>query len=301
VILWDTSGGNSILNLVPAAQATRKVFVIKKTDSSANTLTIDPNGSELIEGASTRVLSAANESIAVICDGSNWFIINESFSSITNAMLSDMATQTFKGRTTAGTGDPEDLTVTQATAMLNAMVGDSGSGGTKGLAPAPAAGDAAANKFLKADGTWAAAGSTSPLTTKGDVYTYDTANARLAVGGNGTVLTADSSTATGLKWATVSGSSQTVVTPGSYPYTTANNEIVLVDTSSARTINLPSPTSSARITIKDKVGSANTNNITIARAGSENIEGVASNYALQADWGSITLVSDGTDWFIING
>ncbi len=73
---------------------------------------------------------------------------------VTNAMLAQMATATFKGRTTSGTGNAEDLTVTQATALLNAMVGDSGSGGTKGLAPAPAAGDAALNKFLKANGTW---------------------------------------------------------------------------------------------------------------------------------------------------
>lgn len=74
---------------------------------------------------------------------------------VTNAKLDDMATQTFKGRTTAGTGVPEDLTATQATAILNNLVGDSGAGGTKGLAPAPAAGDSAAGKFLKADGNWA--------------------------------------------------------------------------------------------------------------------------------------------------
>jgi len=74
---------------------------------------------------------------------------------VTNSQLATVATATFKGRTTAGTGNVEDLTATQATALLNAMVGDSGSGGTKGLAPAPSAGDAAANKFLKADGTWA--------------------------------------------------------------------------------------------------------------------------------------------------
>lgn len=84
---------------------------------------------------------------------------------VTNAKMANMATATFKGRTTAGTGDPEDLTATQATAMLNAVVGDSGSGGTKGLVPAPGAGDAAAGKFLKADGTFAVpaggAGSTS--------------------------------------------------------------------------------------------------------------------------------------------
>jgi len=36
------------------------------------------------------------------------------------------------------------------------MVGDTGTGGTAGLVPAPAAGDAAAGKYLKADGTWAA-------------------------------------------------------------------------------------------------------------------------------------------------
>ncbi len=41
------------------------------------------------------------------------------------------------------------------TAMLSVMVGDSGSGGVKGLVPAPGAGDAAAGKFLKADGTFA--------------------------------------------------------------------------------------------------------------------------------------------------
>jgi hypothetical protein len=37
---------------------------------------------------------------------------------------------------------------------LPAMVGDSGSGGTQGAVPAPAAGTAAAGKYLKADGTW---------------------------------------------------------------------------------------------------------------------------------------------------
>jgi len=71
---------------------------------------------------------------------------------VTNAKLANMATATFKGRTTAGTGDPEDLTVAQATALLAAFVGDSGSGGTKGLVPAPVAGDS--TRFLRGDGTF---------------------------------------------------------------------------------------------------------------------------------------------------
>lgn len=75
---------------------------------------------------------------------------------VTLGMMAQVATARFLGRTSASTGDVESLTATQATAMLNAFVGDSGSGGTKGLVPAPASGDAAALKFLKADGTWAA-------------------------------------------------------------------------------------------------------------------------------------------------
>lgn len=39
---------------------------------------------------------------------------------VTNAKAADMATQTFKGRTTAGTGDPEDLTKAQAVGILDA-------------------------------------------------------------------------------------------------------------------------------------------------------------------------------------
>lgn len=49
-------------------------------------------------------------------------------------------------------------------------------------------------------------GTTSPLTTKGDLYTYSTTNARLGVGTNGQILTADSAEVTGLKWTTVAGS-----------------------------------------------------------------------------------------------
>jgi hypothetical protein len=47
-------------------------------------------------------------------------------------------------------------------------------------------------------------GAASPLTTKGDLYTFSTVNARLGVGTNGQILTADSTAATGLAWAAAS-------------------------------------------------------------------------------------------------
>jgi hypothetical protein len=43
-------------------------------------------------------------------------------------------------------------------------------------------------------------GGSSPLTTKGDLYTFSTADARLPVGTNGQILYADSAETTGLKW-----------------------------------------------------------------------------------------------------
>lgn len=47
----------------------------------------------------------------------------------------------------------------------------------------------------------------APITTKGDLLTRDaSANARLAVGTNGQVLTADSTQTLGIKWATPTGS-----------------------------------------------------------------------------------------------
>jgi hypothetical protein len=52
----------------------------------------------------------------------------------------------------------------------------------------------------------------SPLTTKGDLLTFSTVNARLAVGTDGYILTADSTQATGIKWAALPVSSQWTTT-----------------------------------------------------------------------------------------
>lgn len=49
----------------------------------------------------------------------------------------------------------------------------------------------------------AGGGGGSPLTTKGDLFGYDTADARVPVGTDGQVLTADSSDAQGVTWAAI--------------------------------------------------------------------------------------------------
>ena len=89
--------------------------------------------------------------VVVTVGGTVWTIDTDA---VSNTKLANMAQSTIKGRAVgAGTGDPTDLTGTQATAILDAFTGDGGSGGIRGLVPAPAAGDTP-TKFLQAGGTW---------------------------------------------------------------------------------------------------------------------------------------------------
>lgn len=81
--------------------------------------------------------------------------------------------------------------------------------------------------------------------------------------------------------------------------TLTDTALHLVDTSAARSLTLPSPSATRFLIIKDVTGSCDTNNITLVRNGSEKIETVTASYTLDTALGSWTIVSDGTDWFIL--
>jgi hypothetical protein len=98
-------------------------------------------------------------------------------------------------------------------------------------------------------------------------------------------------------WKAVSGSILVNVTaPGAYPYTTlATDDVIIVDTSAARTIiPMVGPATGQTYRIKDNVGSAAANNITITPSGN-NIDGAAS-YVINNNYGSIDIVYNGTQW-----
>ncbi len=60
-------------------------------------------------------------------------------------------------------------------------------------------------KSSREDHVHPAGGGTSPLTTKGDIHGFTTVDARIPIGSNGQVLTADSTQSAGLKWAAGGG------------------------------------------------------------------------------------------------
>ena len=73
-ITVDASGGSRVITLYAASSNSGRQVKVKKIDSSANTVTIDGNSSETIDGATTQVISAQYTSLSLVCDGSNWHI-----------------------------------------------------------------------------------------------------------------------------------------------------------------------------------------------------------------------------------
>jgi hypothetical protein len=102
-------------------------------------------------------------------------------------------------------------------------------------------------------------GAGSPLTTKGDLYTYSTTDARLGVGTNGQVLTADSAEATGLKWATAAGGGGKVlqVVTATTTTETANSTTTFADTTLSATITPTSATSTILVMVNHNGVSTN--------------------------------------------
>lgn len=75
VIAVDASGAARTITLPAAAKYEGQVYVIKKTDSSVNTVTVDGDSSETIDGALTYVLAAQYQSVTVLCTGTGWLVL----------------------------------------------------------------------------------------------------------------------------------------------------------------------------------------------------------------------------------
>ena len=146
-----------------------------------------------------------------------------------NAVVENQLDEDGKIYIGSSTGNPLATVPTSTDSALNIVPGDGtldfqiGSGITNGFIPTTLTtkgdllswsgglykrlGVGSDGQFLKANSAtatgleWGAGGGgASPLTTKGDIYTYTTVDARLGVGTDGYILSANSAQATGLEW-----------------------------------------------------------------------------------------------------
>jgi hypothetical protein len=72
-IFCDASAAPITVNL-PTAVGNTAIFTVKKTDATANGVTIDPSGAETIDDGATAVMVVENVSLSLKSDNANWNI-----------------------------------------------------------------------------------------------------------------------------------------------------------------------------------------------------------------------------------
>ena len=74
-LLCDCTSNNIALAIPASSVQEGNNYVIKKIDSTSNTVTITPDSPATIDGAASQTLNFQHQSITLVSDGSNWFIV----------------------------------------------------------------------------------------------------------------------------------------------------------------------------------------------------------------------------------
>jgi hypothetical protein len=75
VILVDATSASVTITLPTTASALGRTYFIKKIDSSANSMVIQPNGAEVIDNATSKSSVIQYESFTIVSDGTKWWIL----------------------------------------------------------------------------------------------------------------------------------------------------------------------------------------------------------------------------------
>lgn len=75
VIRADATGAAFTVTLPPAADVKKRTYQVKKVDVSANAVTVDASGAELIDGAATFSLAAAYDAVTLYSNGTGWDVL----------------------------------------------------------------------------------------------------------------------------------------------------------------------------------------------------------------------------------
>jgi len=77
IILCDASGGAFTVTLPTAVGIAGKYYLVKKTDTSSNAVTVDGNGTETIDAVLSKYLRTYLDYVIVYSDGANWNVLGE--------------------------------------------------------------------------------------------------------------------------------------------------------------------------------------------------------------------------------
>lgn len=75
IILADASAGSMVITLPPAANVLDEIYYIKKVDGSVNTVTVDGDTTDTIDGSLTNVITTQYAGIEIVSDGADWFVL----------------------------------------------------------------------------------------------------------------------------------------------------------------------------------------------------------------------------------
>jgi|SRR5690242_16924713 len=175
--ITSTGGTDPVIDIAGTYVGQTSITTLGTLTTASGNITLWTNNAGYITGNQTITLSGD-----VSGSGTTAITTAIGANKVTLPMLAQVSTARFLGRTTAGTGDVESLTGTQATALLDVVTS-----GAKGLAPASGGGT---TNFLRADGTWttpsasvAWGGITGTLSSQTDLQTALDGKWSLASGG----------------------------------------------------------------------------------------------------------------------
>lgn len=87
----DATAGNVTVNLPTAVGCKGRIYEIRKSDNSSNTITVDANGTETMNGVQTFPLTKQDDVLGIKSDNANWMIL---YSYLSGEAISTVSTYT---------------------------------------------------------------------------------------------------------------------------------------------------------------------------------------------------------------
>jgi len=264
----DASGANRTITLPSAATlGSGFTYVIRKLDSSNNTVIVDPNSTQTIDGVTTYTLTKQYETLCATSDGTNWVI----WSAYNN--------QLYVAQTATFTVGPRDTVISVSTAA----------GAVTANLPT-AVGIAGREITIK------------KTTTDANALTVDPSSTQTIDGISTYVMTSQGELgiySDGANWQIKNASFDGYVArTTAYTSTMADRVIACDMASGAYTVTLLAAASCQGQTLTIIKTTSDANLLTIDANSSETINGVIT-VGITQQYGSYTLFSTGAAWLII--